>query len=116
MGDHSINAQINHLIETTEIDPVKDLSTTRTETGGIMETFLVLHQIKEEASHKIIYIDNQEVINLTILTSADLTIDLRLISRLTNKSFHKTIFKHHLMGFVSPQPTTLILKYQIFAP
>ena len=76
MGDHLINAQINHSIETMEIDPEMDLQTIRMETGGIMETFPVLHQIQEENSHKINPIANQEMINPTTLHSADLTIDL----------------------------------------
>ena len=52
MEDHLINAQINHSIETMEIDPEMDPSTIRMETGGPMETFLAPHQIQEETSHK----------------------------------------------------------------
>ena len=89
--DHMTNPQISHSIEAMETDPEMDLSTIRTETGGIMETFLVLHQIQEETSHKIIPISNQEVINLTTLRSADLTIDLRLALRPMNRNFRRTI-------------------------
>ena len=76
IDDHLINAQISHLIETMETDPDMNLSTTRMGTGGTMGTFLVLHQIQEETSHKTIPIANQEMNNLTISHSADLTIDL----------------------------------------
>ena len=104
MEDHLINAQINHSIETMEIDPEMDLSTIRKETGGIMETFLVLHRLQGETSHKINPIANQEVINLTTLRSADLTIDLRLSLRPMNRNIRRTKIRHHLMWFVSPQP------------
>ena len=73
--DHMINAQISHLREAMETDPEMNLSTIRMGTGGTMETFLFLHQIREETSHKTIPIGNQEMINLTTLRSADLTID-----------------------------------------
>ena len=62
--DHLINVQIGHLIETMEIDPDMNLSTTRMGTGGTMETFLVLHQIQEETSHETIPIAHQEMNNL----------------------------------------------------
>ena len=104
MEDHLINAQINHSIESMEIDPEIDLSTIRMETGGRMETFLVLHQIQEETSHKIVSIANQEVVNSTTLRSTDLTIDLQLVLRPMNKIFRRTIIRRHLMWFASPQP------------
>ena len=97
MEDHLINAQINHSIETMEIDPEKYPSTIRKETGGPMETFLAPHQIQEETSHKIIPTANQEVINLTTLRSADLTLNLRLALRPMNRTFRRTIIRHHLM-------------------
>ena len=75
--DQLTNAQISHLIETMEADPDMNLSTTRLGTGRTMETFLVLHQIQEETSHKTIPIANQKMNNLTTLRSADLTIDLQ---------------------------------------
>ena len=103
MEDHLINAHINNSIETMEIDTEMDFSTIRKETGGIMETFLVPHQIQEETCHKIILIVNQEVINPTTLRFADLTIDLRLVLRPMNKSFRRTIIRHHLMWFASPK-------------
>ena len=102
--DHMTSAQISHSIEAMETDPEMDLSTIRMETGGIMETFLVFHQIQEETSHRIILIANQEVINLTTLHSADLTVNLRLTLRPMNRNFRRTIIRHHLMWFVPPQP------------
>ena len=97
MEDHMTNAQISHSIETMETDLEMNLSTIRTETGGTRETFLVLHRLQGETSHKIIPIANQEVINLTTLRSADLTIDLRLALRPMNRNFRRTIIRHRLM-------------------
>ena len=104
IDDHLINAQISHLIEIMETDPDMNLSTTRMGTGGTIETFLVLHQIQEETSHKTIPIAHQEMNNLTTLRSADLTIDLQQTSNPMNRNFRGTIIRHHLMWFVSPQP------------
>ena len=104
MEDHLTNAQIGHLIETMETDPDMNLSTSRMGTGGTMETFLVLHQIQEETSHKTIPIAHQEVNNLTTLRSADLTIDLQQTLHPMNRNFRRRIIRHHLMWFVSPQP------------
>ena len=114
MEDHLINAQISNLTETVEIDPELDLSTIRKGTGETVAIFPVLHQIKGETSHKMNYIANQEVINLTIPVSADLRVDIRLVLHQANKSFQK-IIRHHLMWFTSPQPTIRIINYQIFA-
>ena len=80
MGDRLINAQISHLIEAMETDLAMNLSTIRMETGGTMETSLVLRRLKGETSHKIIPIANQEVINLITLLSADLTINRPMTS------------------------------------
>ena len=102
--DHLTNAQISHLIETMETDPDMNLSTTRMGTGGTMEFFPVLHQIQEETSHKTIAIANQELNNLTTLRSADLTIELQLTLHPMNRIFRRTIIRHHLMWFTSPQP------------
>ena len=102
--DHMTNAQISHLLEAMATDPGMNLSTIRMGTGGTMETFLVLHQIQGETSHKTILIANQEMINLTTLRSADLAIDLRQALRPMNRNFRRTIIRHHLMWFVSPQP------------
>ena len=77
--------------------------------------FLVLRRLKEETSHKTNAIANQELTNLITLRSADLTIEQRLVLLPTNKNFRKTITRQHLMWFVSPQPTILLTKYQIFA-
>ena len=82
-----INARISHLVEMTEINLETTPSTIRTEVGETMQVFPVLHPLKRETSNKIIHIANQELINLTVLLSADLTIDLRLLLRPTNKSF-----------------------------
>ena len=76
IDDHLINVQISHLLETMETDPDMNLSTTKMGTGGTMGTFLVLHQIQEETSHKTIPIAYQEMNSLIALRSADLTIDL----------------------------------------
>ena len=113
--DHMSNAKISNSIEMTEIDLGMVLSTTRMGTGETMESFLVLHRLKGETTRRIVYTANQEGISPTTLLSADLTIDLRLILRPTNKHFRKTIIRQHLMWFVSPQPTKLLMKYQIFA-
>ena len=80
--DRIINAKISRLTETMEIDLETDLSTTRMGTGETMEIFLVLRRLKEEISHKITSIANQELTNLTTLRSADLTIELRLVCSL----------------------------------
>ena len=90
MEDHMINAQISHSTETMEVDLQLGLSKTRMGTGETMENFLVLRRLKGETSHKFMHTANQEVINLTVLPSADLTIDLRLVLRLTNNNSHKT--------------------------
>ena len=77
-GDHTINVEISFLTETMETNLEMDLSTIRMETGDTMENFFVHHRLKEETYHKITPITDQEVINLPILRSVDLTIDLRL--------------------------------------
>ena len=104
IDDHLINVQISHLIETMETDPDMNLSTTRMGTGGTMGTFLVLHQIQEETSHKTIPIAHQEMNSLTALRSAGLTIDLQRTLHPMNRNFRRTIIRLHLMWFVSPQP------------
>ena len=88
-----------------EIDRQMDLSTVRKEIGEPMETFLILHRLKGETSYKTFHTANQEAINLTILLSADMRIDLRLVLQPMNKNFHKTITRCHLTCFASPQPT-----------
>ena len=104
IDDHLINDQISHLIETMETDPDMNFPTTRMGTGGTMGTFLVLHQIQEETSHKTIPIANQETNNLTISHSADLTLDLQQTLHPMNRNFRKTIIRHLLMWFVLLQP------------
>ena len=104
IDDHLINVQISHLLGTMETDPDMNLSTTRMGTGGTMGTFLVLHQIQEETSHKTIPIAQQEMNNLTTLRFADLTIDLQQTLHLTNRNFRRTIIRHHRMWFVLLQP------------
>ena len=104
IDDHLTNAQISHSIETMEIDPEMDPSTIRMEAGGTMGTFPVLHQIQEETSHRTFPIAHQEMNNLTTLRPADLTIDLQQILHPMNRNFRRTIIRHYLMWFVSPQP------------
>ena len=99
IDDHLINVQISHLIETMEIDPDMNLSTTRMGTGGTMGTFLVLHQIQEETSHKTIPIAHKEMNSLTTLRS-----DLQQTLRPMNRNFRRAIIRLHLMWFASPQP------------
>ena len=113
--DHMVNGKISHSVEAMEIGPEVDLSTIRMGTGETMGTSLVLHRLKGETSDKIIPIANQEVISLATLLSADLTINLRPVLHITNKSSHKAIMRHHLMWFASPKLTMPIKNYQIFA-
>ena len=103
MENHSTNVQVNLSIEAMETDSEMNLSTIRMGIGGTMETFLVLHLIQEETSHKTTPIANQEMINLTTLRFADLTIDLQQTLVPMNRNFRRTIIRHHLMWFVSPQ-------------
>ena len=112
MEDHMINAQISHSMEAIEIDTELDLSIFRMGPGETKETSLVLHRLKGETSHRIVYTASQGVISLTFLLSADLTIDLRRVLRLTNKKFPKTITRRHLIRFLSPQPTKPLMIYQ----
>ena len=113
--DHMINAPISNSIEVMRIDLGMVLSTTRMGTGEAMEIFLVLRRLKGETIRRIVQTANQEMIGPTTLPSADLIIDLRLVLRPTNKNFRRTITRQQLMWFVSPQPTILLMKYQIFA-
>ena len=107
-----INEQISHSIEAIEIIVETDLPTIRMGTGETMEDFLVLHRLKGKTFHKIVHTASQEVINLTILPSEDLTVDLRLALRLTNKNFDKTITRRLLMWCASPQPLIPLTIYQ----
>ena len=91
MEDHMVNVQISRLKGTVQTDLEMDLSTIKMETGEKM----ALHRLKGETSHKVIHTANQEVMNLAILSSADLTIDLRLVLRLENEKSHKTITRRH---------------------
>ena len=113
--DHMINAQISNSIEMTEIDLGMVLSTTQMGTGETMEISLVLHRVKGETIRRIVQTANQDMIGPTTLLSVDLTIDLRLVLRPTNKNFRRTITRQHLIWLVSPQSTILLMKYQIFA-
>ena len=113
--DPLINAQISHLIETMEIFLEMDLSTTRMGIGKTMEIFLVLHRPKGEISQRITHSTSLQVINPTILLSADLTTDPRLALHLMYKNFHKTTTRRPLMWSDSPQPTTLLMNYQNYA-
>ena len=109
-----VNAQINHAMETMEVDLEMDLSTTRMGTRETMENFPVLHRLKGGTSHKIIPTANQEIISLTALLSADPKIELRLVLRAMNKRFHSTIITHHLM-FASPQLTIPLTNCRVFS-
>ena len=50
-----INPQINHSIETMEIDLKMDIQITRMQTGETLEIFLVLHRLKGEISQNYSY-------------------------------------------------------------
>ena len=112
MENQMINAQISHCIESMELGLEMDFSTIKMGTGQNMDDFPVLHQLKREIFDKSYHAASQEVINLTISPSADLTMDLRLTSRLTNKNFSRTITRRHLTWFVSPQSTIPLTIYQ----
>ena len=92
-----INAQISHSIEVMETDLGTKLLSIAVESGETMEDFLVPHRLKLETSLKIIHIANQEVVNPTILPSADLTFNPIRALHLTNKSSLKTKLRAHLM-------------------
>ena len=109
--NHIIDAQTTFSKEIMEIDLELNISTTRMGTGETMEIFLVLHRLKEDTSHKKVFIANQEVSNRTTLRFTDLTINLRLVLRAMNKSFRRTIIRHHLMWFASPQLMILLKNY-----
>ena len=109
MENHMINAQISDSIEAMEIDLGMDVSTIKMETGETMEIFF------KKTSHRIFRTANQEVINFTMLLSADLATDLRLVLHLTSKNFHKIITRRHSIWFASPQLTIPIINYQTFA-
>ena len=91
-----------------------DLLTTLMGIDETMGIFLVRHRPKGEIFHKITYTVSLEVINLTILLSADLTVIQRLVLRPMKKNSRRTIIRHHLMWFAVPQPMVLIMNYQIF--
>ena len=112
MEDQMINSQISHSTEATETDPQMDISIIRMGPGETMETSFVLHRLKGEASRKIVHTASQQVISLTILLTADMTIDLRWVLHLTNKNSRKTATRRHLIRFVSPQPTKPSTNYQ----
>ena len=107
-----INAQISHSKEVMKIDLGLNLLTIIKEMGEKMEDFLALHRLKGGTSHKIDSIANQEVINLTILPSADLTIDPPQVLHFTNKSFFKTKLRPQLKLFASLQPMILLMNCQ----
>ena len=114
MGDSLINTEISHLIQTMETDLGMDPTITRMGTGDQIQPFLVHHRLKEETSHRITPIANQEVINPITPRPVDLTINQRLVLRPTSKNFRRAIIRHPLMWFASPQPMILLMKYRIF--
>ena len=95
-----------------DIDLKKDPSTIRMETGEIIETFFVLRRLKGMTSRKKFDIANHEMINGTILLSADLKNDQQPVPHPPKKNFQKTINRRHLMWFVSRQPKMPLLNYQ----
>ena len=107
MEDHMFNALIIHSMEAMENDLEVDLSTIRMETGETVEFFFVPRRLKGETSHKIIHTANQEVINVSFLFLADLTINLRLVLQLTNKNSHQTIARRHLLWSTSTTDDTI---------
>ena len=115
MDDHKIIVPISHSIEAMETDLRTVFSTIRLEIGETMEDPLVLPWLRGETFHKIFHIANQEKTNLTTLPSADLKFDLWVVLRLTNKNFHKTITRHHLTWFASPQPMISLMNYHVFS-
>ena len=115
MEDHTINAEVSTSTEAMETNLEMDLLAIRMETGETVEDFAVLLWLKGEIFREIIHTVNQEVINLTILPSAGLTIDLWVVLRFTNKSFLQTIIRLHLIWFVLRQLTTPLTNYQTFA-
>ena len=115
MEDQTINARISHSLEAMGSDLRMNFSLIRMETGETVENFPVLHRLKEEISQKINPTANQQVINLTILLSAVMTINIRLVLHSTSKRFYKTITRRHLMCFALSQPTIPLMNYQTFA-
>ena len=109
-----INAQINHSTETVEKDRQMGLSTIRIKAGNTLEKFLVLHWIKGEISDSKIHTADQELINLSTLLSADLTIDRRVVSHLTNKNSQKTISRCPPKWCTLLQPTIQLANYSDF--
>ena len=109
-----MNAQISHSTELMEIDLEIDFSTIRMETGETLETFFLLHWLKGDTFHKIIHSASQELISLTILFSANLIIDLRVVLHLTSKHSRKTITRRLLMRFALQQPTISLMVYETF--
>ena len=113
MENHVMNAQLSRSIGALEFDLELNFSTNRMGTGKTMGTSLVQHQLNGETFHKIVHAASQQVISLTILLSADLTIKLRLGLHPTNKNFHKTVSRRHLMWFASPPPMIPLINYHM---
>ena len=86
-----INAKISHSTETMEMELETVLSAIRMGNDNTMENFLIPHRLKGKTVRKTVQTANQEVISPTFLLSADLTLELRLVSRPTNKIFRETI-------------------------
>ena len=112
MEDHMTNAGISHSKEAMEIEFEMNLSTTRERTGETMENVPVLRRLKGETSHEIFRTASQEVISLTILLCANLTINLRPVSRLGKKNLLSTVTRRHLRWFASSQPMLPLMNYQ----
>ena len=84
------NAQINHLIETMDLGSQMGLSTISTEIVETLKISHVLRVFKLEISRRVFKSAQQEVINLTILPSADLLNDRRVVSHLSKKKLPQT--------------------------
>ena len=97
LEDQMINAQISLSIEAMEIDLEMAFPKIMIGTGEVVLIFLVLHRFEGEIFHKIIHTSSQQVINQTILPSADLTADHRRFTpyekkfQQSNKTFLKVV-------------------------
>ena len=109
-----INAQIYYSIETIQNKSLNGFLINPNGSWRNTGFFFALHQLKGEVSHRKIHIAIQEKINLTILLSADLTIDRRVVPHLTNKNFQKTKTRIHSMWSASLQPKIALMNHQTF--
>ena len=78
-----------------------NLSTVRTKIGKNQEIILVLYLLKGEFFHRTTHTTYQKVINLKISRSADLTIDLRLVSHLCTLPRNNTQTSSNVVRFTT---------------